>query len=105
MPTKPCAATAPPKYRYAALLLDVIGTLVVPRHSVSGIYADIGARFGVTTSKDDIKRRMHEAFYGRYPLGGLRYEGDGRLFWRYVLTHATGSASEDYFEAVYEVRE
>lgn len=85
---------------YRGLLLDVMGTLVIPRRSVSGVYAELGQRFEVTTSQDEIRHRMHDAFYGRYPLGGLRFEGDGELFWRYVLLHATGSSNDEYFNAV-----
>jgi REG-2-like HAD superfamily hydrolase len=87
--------------KYRALLLDVMGTLIVPRRSVSAVYAEIGARYGVTRSRDEIRAKMYEAFYGRYPLGGQRFEGDGQLFWRYVLTHATGSEENEYFREVY----
>lgn len=31
------------------------------------------------------------------------YQGDGRPFWKFVVSEATGCANDDYFEEVYEV--
>jgi len=31
------------------------------------------------------------------------YQGDGRPFWKLVVSEATGCANDDYFEEVYEV--
>uniref|UniRef100_A0A0A9F8V6 Uncharacterized protein n=1 Tax=Arundo donax TaxID=35708 RepID=A0A0A9F8V6_ARUDO len=33
----------------------------------------------------------------------LRYQGDGRPFWRIVVAEATNCTDDDYFEEVYHV--
>jgi hypothetical protein len=36
-----------------------------------------------------------------YTIG--TWQGDGRPFWKLVVSEATGCADDDYFEEVYEV--
>ncbi|KMZ69646.1 Haloacid dehalogenase-like hydrolase (HAD) superfamily [Zostera marina] len=86
---------------YDALLLDAGGTLLQLVKPVAETYASIGSKFGVSTSVSEIKQGFKRAFAAPWS-GKLRYQGDGRPFWRFVVSEATGSSREDYFEEVYE---
>jgi len=55
----------------------------------------------VKTTPADIKKGFKRAFAEPWPER-LRYEGDGRPFWRYAVATATGCADEAYFEELYQ---
>lgn len=86
--------------RYEALLLDAGGTLLQTVKPIEETYATIGSKYGVRASSGEIKQGFKKAFAEPWPER-LRYQGDGRPFWRQIVVQATGCASNDYFEELY----
>ncbi|GJP57437.1 hypothetical protein CLOP_g37 [Closterium sp. NIES-67] len=86
---------------YDAVLVDVGGTLLKTAEPVHDTYAAFAGKYGVTVSADEIKKGFRRAFAEPWPHG-LRYEGDGRPFWRHAVAIATGSDNQDLFEDLYQ---
>lgn len=78
------------------LTVDVGGTLLSPTEPVGQTYARLGAPFGVQRSPSQIGA----AFRGAFRVSGQQL-GDGRPFWRAVVSASTGCADEALFEALY----
>lgn len=55
----------------------------------------------MSKSEESIKEGFKRAFSAPWPKT-LRYQGDGRPFWRIVVAEATECTNNDYFEEVYE---
>eukprot|EP00252_Welwitschia_mirabilis_P027454 TRINITY_DN9417_c0_g1_i2.p1 TRINITY_DN9417_c0_g1~~TRINITY_DN9417_c0_g1_i2.p1 ORF type:complete len:272 (+),score=54.97 TRINITY_DN9417_c0_g1_i2:160-975(+) len=87
---------------HKALLVDAVGTLVVPSQPAAQIYRDIGLKYGVNCSEDEILRRYRWAYQQPWVKTALRFKDDGRPFWRFVVQTATGCTDSQYFEEVYK---
>uniref|UniRef100_A0A0D9X4T9 Haloacid dehalogenase-like hydrolase domain-containing protein 3 n=1 Tax=Leersia perrieri TaxID=77586 RepID=A0A0D9X4T9_9ORYZ len=86
---------------YDGLLLDAGGTLLQLARPVAATYASLGRRYGLTKPEDKIMEGFKRAFSAPWPKT-LRYQGDGRPFWRIVVAEATDCTNDDYFEEVYQ---
>ncbi|GMH43370.1 hypothetical protein BSKO_11292 [Bryopsis sp. KO-2023] len=106
-----CLASASPsvegkKRRYDCLFLDVAGTLLLPAQPVGFVYREFAAKRGIQISEEKILEQYRRAFQTRpkkepWAQSTLRYVGDARDFWRYIVQEATGSSDEILFETLY----
>ncbi|XP_078443981.1 uncharacterized protein LOC144713289 isoform X3 [Wolffia australiana] len=96
-------ALPPVNQNYDALLLDAGGTLLQLATPIEDTYASIGRKYGITVTPCKIKQGFQRAFAPPWPKR-LWYQGDGRDFWKAVVSEATGCPSIDYFEEVYQKR-
>ncbi|KAK3250943.1 hypothetical protein CYMTET_39703 [Cymbomonas tetramitiformis] len=87
--------------RKSALLVDVGGTLLETSKPVVDTYLSFAEKHGVDVTPVAVKQGFKTAFSSPWPHA-LRYEGDGRVFWKYAVETATGSANEALFEDLYQ---
>ncbi|KAL6987274.1 hypothetical protein U1Q18_013024 [Sarracenia purpurea var. burkii] len=86
---------------HKALLVDAVGTLVVPSQPMAQIYRQIGEKYGVEYSEDEILKRYRIAYEQPWGRSRLRYVNDGRPFWQYIVSSSTGCSDCQYFEELY----
>ncbi|CAA3018765.1 haloacid dehalogenase-like hydrolase domain-containing 3 [Olea europaea subsp. europaea] len=86
---------------HKALLVDAVGTLVVPSQPMAQIYRQIGEKYGVEYSEDEILNRYRRAYEQPWGLSRLRYVNDGRPFWQYIVSSSTGCSDSQFFEELY----
>lgn len=83
----------------AALSLDAGGALLHPAEPVGRTYARIAREHGGTRSEPEVVAGFAAAFAAPWP--GPRYVGDGRPFWRHIVSTATGVSDARCFERLY----
>ncbi|KAA8517990.1 hypothetical protein F0562_015464 [Nyssa sinensis] len=86
---------------HKALLVDAVGTLVVPSQPMAQIYRQIGEKYGVEYSEAEILNRYRRAYEQPWGRSRLRYVNDGRPFWQYIVSSSTGCSDSQYFEELY----
>lgn len=86
---------------HKALLVDAVGTLVVPSQPMAQIYKQIGEKYGVEYSETEILSRYRRAYEQPWGRSRLRYVNDGRPFWQYIVSCSTGCSDSQYFEELY----
>ena len=82
-----------------AVCFDAAGTLLHLAEPVARTYARVALAHGVAVDAQTIARRFPDAFAVAW--SGPRMHGDGRPFWRHVVTTCTGSDDTGLFEALY----
>ncbi|KAL6555342.1 hypothetical protein OROGR_006600 [Orobanche gracilis] len=87
---------------HKALLVDAVGTLVVPSQPTAQIYRQIGEKYGVEYSEHEILDRYRWAYEQPWCRSCLRYVNDGRPFWQYIVSSSTGCSDSQYFEELYD---
>ncbi|THU44560.1 hypothetical protein C4D60_Mb02t08660 [Musa balbisiana] len=87
---------------HKALLVDAVGTLVVPSQPMAQIYRQIGEKYGVKYSENEILNRYRWAYEQPWGRSRLRYVDDGRPFWQYIVSSSTGCSNLEYFEELYK---
>ncbi|PKA53702.1 N-acylneuraminate-9-phosphatase [Apostasia shenzhenica] len=87
---------------YRALLVDAVGTLLVPSQPMAQIYRQFGEKYGVQFTEDEILNRYRWAYEQPWGMSRLRYVDDGRPFWQFIVTSATGCSDSQYFEELYQ---
>ena len=92
---------------YDAVFFDAANTLLYPYPSVGAVYAEVAARYGVTTTADAVQAAFRRAWAeAQAATDPVRYgvgEPDGRRFW-HALVRATFAqiALPDDFEAFFD---
>lgn len=86
---------------HKALLVDAVGTLVVPSQPMAQIYRQIGEKYGVGCSEAEILNRYRRAYEQPWGRSRLRYVDDGRPFWQFIVSSSTGCSDPQYFEELY----
>lgn len=86
---------------HKALLVDAVGTLVIPSQPMAQIYRQIGEKYGVEYSEEEILNRYRRAYEQPWGRSRLRYVNDGRPFWQYIVSSSTGCSDSQYFEELY----
>uniref|UniRef100_A0A803N5G2 Haloacid dehalogenase-like hydrolase domain-containing protein 3 n=1 Tax=Chenopodium quinoa TaxID=63459 RepID=A0A803N5G2_CHEQI len=86
---------------HKALFVDAVGTLLVPAQPTAQIYRQMGEKYGVKYSEDEILNRYRWAYGQPWGRSRLRYVDDGRPFWQYIVSSSTGCSNAQYFEELY----
>uniref|UniRef100_A0A6N2LN69 Haloacid dehalogenase-like hydrolase domain-containing protein 3 n=1 Tax=Salix viminalis TaxID=40686 RepID=A0A6N2LN69_SALVM len=85
---------------HKALLVDAVGTLVAPSQPMAQIYRQMGEKYGVEYSEDEILRRYRWAYGQPWGRSRLRYVNDGRPFWQYIVSSSTGCSDTQYLKSL-----
>lgn len=86
---------------HKALLVDAVGTLLIPSQPMAQIYRQIGEKYGVEYTESEILNRYRKAYEKPWAHSRLRYVNDGRPFWQYIVSSSTGCSDNQYFEELY----
>ncbi|CAN7020588.1 unnamed protein product [Brassica oleracea var. botrytis] len=90
------------EFTHKALLVDAVGTLLVPAQPTAQIYKNIGEKYGVEYSEAEILTRYRRAYQKPWGQSHLRYVNDARPFWQYIVSASTGCSNSQYFEELYD---
>ncbi len=82
-----------------ALLLDVGLTMIHLSEPVEELYHRLALPFGISRPPAQVLTAFAAAM--KEPVKGIRYEGDGRGFWRRVVIASTGVEHPEFLESVY----
>ena len=98
--------------KYDAVFFDAANTLLYPYPSVGAVYAEVAARYGVSTTGDAVQAAFRRSWgEAQAATGPVRYgvdEPDGRRFW-HALVHATFAQIalpedfENFFDELYQL--
>ena len=86
---------------FRALLVDAAGTLLSPTEPAAAVYLRYGRKYGVALSEAEVLRRYRQAYSTPWAGSTIRYVGDGRPFWRFIVSRATGCDDPELFEEIY----
>eukprot|EP00798_Chlamydomonas_sp_ICE-L_P001015 gene1015-3849_t len=87
------------------LLIDAAGTLISPSESMCDVYLRYGRKYGVTLSSQQVLCNFREAYNAPGTNACIRYEGDGKEFWKRVVAESVGTDNEALFEEIYKYYE
>lgn len=87
---------------FSAVLIDAAGTLIVPSEPAAAVYLRYALKHGVSMSESEVLQRYRRAYSRPWGASSIRYVGDGRPFWKYIVSEATGSNVDELFEEIYD---
>lgn len=87
--------------RFRAVLIDAAGTLILPSEPAALVYLRYAAKYGVELDEKEVLARYRWAYSQPWAHSSIRYVGDGRPFWKYIVSHATGCDEHEMFEDIY----
>ncbi|KAH7288420.1 hypothetical protein KP509_31G026000 [Ceratopteris richardii] len=87
---------------YKALFVDAAGTLIEASQSTQQVYHEIGLKYGVKLSEDEIAAKYKAAYGHPWCRFRMRYEDDGRLYWQRIVQEATGCKDPGLLEDLYQ---
>lgn len=89
-----------PKLR--GVLIDAAGTLLSPSEPAAAVYLRYGQKYGVNISEREILQRFRRAYNAPWGGSSNRYVGDGRPFWKFIVSESVGNANPKLFEELYD---
>lgn len=88
-------------HAYHALLVDAAGTLIDASQSTQQIYHEIGLKYGIRYSEEEIAAKYKAAYGQPWCRYRMRYEDDGRHFWQCIVQEATGCKDPALLDDLY----
>lgn len=92
-------------HTYKAALIDAAGTLLQPSEPAALVYLRAAAKYGVVLSEREVLHRFRRAYNTPWEHSHIRYVGDGRPFWKYIVAQSTGCNNSELFEEIYKYYE
>ncbi|KAI5083076.1 hypothetical protein GOP47_0002819 [Adiantum capillus-veneris] len=89
-------------HAYRALFVDAAGTLIEASQSTQQIYHEIGLKYGVKFSEEEIAAKYKAAYGQPWCRYRMRYEEDGRFYWQLIVQEATGCKDPALLEDLYQ---
>lgn len=86
---------------YHALFVDAAGTLIHASQSTQQIYHEIGLKYGVQFTEEEIAAKYKAAYGHPWCRYRMRYEDDGRFYWQRIVQEATGCKDPALLEDLY----